>query len=488
MRRRLAQEQGIALVMALGTLIVLTISTIAVITYTSSNSRTARYQGARVNAYSLAEAGINEALSVLNQPTNNPMGTGLLAARTSTYSGGEASWSGTLNQDTATWTITSTGSARNPSGASQAKKTLTVNVRISPTVTTKLANPAWNYIYSFKANDGNPSTCEMTIRNSVNLATPLYVEGDLCIQQTAQITQGPHGTTLVARGRLSLANSNQNWVGTSGAPVTSAYIGNGCALQSNPIHNPCSSADNVFASTIGTTPPNPITPPTVNWDGWYNAAAPGPKFGCVAARSSASSTWPTFDNDTTRNKSVTTAWNLTPATAYDCWTSGGELKWDPPTKTLTVNGTAFIDGSAYIDNGYVNAYSGTGTLYLTGTFLLKNAKLCALVLANGSGCDTANWDPNQKALVIAANGNADNGLPSGDSIQLVSGYFQGGVYATNNVDIDTTSNIDGPIVGNIVILGQSVGTSFPFIEFFPAGAPGNEITYAQPLPPTGYDG
>src|SRR5207237_399490 len=131
---------------------------------------------------------------------------------------------------------------------------------------------------------------------------------------------------------------NQNWVGTSANKISAAYVANGCKLKNNAVHSPCSSADNVFATTIGTTPASPISPPTVLWDSWYNNAAPGPKFGCVASRSSTSSTWPTFDNDAARNFSVTTAWNLTPATAYDCWTDGGELAWNPTTKVLTVNG------------------------------------------------------------------------------------------------------------------------------------------------------
>jgi hypothetical protein len=474
--------------MALGILIVLSISTTAMLGYTSSGARTARYQETKTAVYSIAEGGINEALAVLNLSSNNALDATLLAQRTSTYDGGTATWSGTLNQQTAVWTITSTGSLKNPSGAAPVTKTLTVHVGVTPTLGQNLNNEAWNYIYAYKANDGNNTTCEMTIRNSVNLATPLYVEGDLCIQQTAQVTQGSHGTTVVVKGRAILANSHQNNIGTSASKITAAYFGAGCQLQNNAVHSPCSSADNVFATTIGTNPPAPVNPPVPDWDGWYNAAAPGPKFACVPGSSSASSTWPTFDNDTVRNKSVPTAFNLTPGTSYDCYTAGGELKWDPTTKTLTVSGTAFIDGSAYIDNGAVNKYSGMGTLYLSGTFLLKNSKLCALVIANGTACDTANWNPNQKALIIVADGNADNGIPVGDSVQLVSAYFQGGVYGTNNVDIDTTSNIDGPIVGLSVLLGQSVNTSFPFISFVPTGTPGNPVVYAQPLAPSDYDG
>jgi Tfp pilus assembly protein PilX len=492
MTRRLADERGIALVMALGILVVLSITAISVLAYTGDNARTARYQSARVTAYSLAEAGVNEALAVLNLPSNNALDDTLLPPTTSTYDGGTARWSGTLDEAAARWTVTSTGTVGNPSGAAPVTQTLTVHVPVVPSLTQAANNQAWNYIYSKKPNDGNPDTCEMTTTNSVVVSTPLFVEGDLCINQTSGVAQGPHGTTLVVKGRLHLANKNQNRVGTSAARISEVYVGNGCVLQNNPVHaTPCSDADNVFASKYDTVQPELGDPPVAEWDRWYDAAAPGPKFPCVPERSSAPSTWPRFDGDATMNNSVAPAVNLTPLTGYDCWTPGGELAWNPATRVLTANGTFFIDGSAYIQNDVkpaVFTYSGMGTIYLSGTFLLKNAKLCGVVLPDGSGCDTSSWNPNQKALIIATNHYGDNGLPNFDGIQLVSAYFQGGVYATYDVDVDTSSAIDGPIVGNVVSLGQSVSTSFPFVTFVPTGAPGGQIVYAQALAPTDFDG
>jgi Tfp pilus assembly protein PilX len=509
MRRRLAQENGIALVMALGLLIVLSISTMAMLTYTTDNARSVRYQGARVSAYTLAEAGVNEAVSVLNLPANNAIEPCLLldpappcnkTPRTSPYAGGTARWSGTFSKPAATWTITSTGTVSNPSGAAPVTKTLTVNVQVTPSLSQQANNQAWNYIYSKKPNDGNPDVCEMTITQSVKVSTPLFVEGDLCINNGAGVLQGPHGTTLVVKGRLHMANAQQDYIGATKQGnntivnrISEAYIGNGCILQNNPVHaSPCSDTDNVYATKYDTVQPNLGDAPVADFNAWYNGSAPGPKFPCVPEHSSAPSTWPAFEmGDTVRSNSVTPAVNLTPLTAYDCWTAAGELAWNPTTRVLTVNGTVYIDGSAYIQNDVkpaVYTYSGMGTLYLSGTFLLKNAILCAVLNSGGTACDTANWNPNVKALIIATDHWGDNGLPNFDGIQLVSGYFQGGVYATYDVDIDTSSSIDGPIVGNVVSLGQSVNTSFPFVSFVPNGAPGGQIVYAQPLPPTGYDG
>jgi hypothetical protein len=502
MRRRIADERGIALIMALGVLTVLSISTVALLTYTSDNVRNVRYGGSRVNAYSMAEAGIGQALAVLNLPANNAL-TSTLLPQVTTKADGSAcpspsssqcvTWWGTLDQQQAQWTVYATGQVPNPSGAAPVRKTLSVHVAITPTLSQTLNNQAWNYIYSAN-DDGNHSTCDMTIDQSVNVSTPLYVRGDLCVSNGGLITQGTHGTTLVVGGKLTLSNANQNFVGAtkSGSTltinrITAAYIGTGCVLANQAQHTPCDSTDNVYATTVGTAPPSAVAPPTVDWTGWYNAASPGPKFACVSG--SSSGTTPTFESagNTVFDKSVLTAWNLTPSAAdYDCWTPGGELAWNHTTKVLTVNGTIFIDGSAYIDGAGVISYTGEASLYLSGTFLLKNSSLCALI-ASGT-CDTANWNPNTKALVIVANGNGDNGVTAGDSIQLVSAYFQGGLFGTNAVDLLTSSNVDGPMVGSPVKLGQSVNTSFPFISFVPTGTPGNPTVYAQPLAPTGFDG
>jgi hypothetical protein len=77
---------------------------------------------------------------------------------------------------------------------------------------------------------------------------------------------------------------------------------------------------------------------------------------------------------------------------------------------------------------------------------------------------------------------------TGDSAQFVSATLQGAVYAAGNIEIGTTSNVDGPMVGYQVILGQSVTTSFPSITIVPEGMPSNPTAYAQVDPPSDYSG
>ena len=464
-------ERGIALVMALGFLVVVSIIVFSAIDYSTANGRTSRYNVARQQVDALAQAGVNNAEAVLSNPSNNALTSTLLPTTTTTYDGGTVTWSGTLNASTSTWTITSTGHANNPSGAATVTRTLTATILVSPTLTQPLNNQAWNYIYDW----GTGNTCDMSLANTVSVDSPLYVDGNLCMSNSATITKGP----LVVKGRVTM-NQTGNSIGSSGSYISDAHIGNGCNYRGT-VYNPCvvGASDHVYATVLDSSPPA-ISPPTIDFDGWYANANPGPKYPCDASQSSASNTWPVFENEATnptRNNSVPTSWNLTPGTSYDCRTNFGELGWNASTKVLTIRGVVYIDGSAYISNGLLNSYTGQGSLYLSGAFTMSvNSFLCALVTA--SACDTATWNPNTRLLVIVANG-------AGNSISLTqNGGYQGGLYASNTINIGNGFNVDGPLVAQTVSLGQSVGSSFPFINVVPQGTPGNPNTYAQPSAPS----
>jgi hypothetical protein len=233
-----------------------------------------------------------------------------------------------------------------------------------------------------------------------------------------------------------------------------------------------------------------------DWDPWYLNSNPGPYYPCLTQ----SGTPPTFDNDqgsaatpnvAKRNNSITTVQDLTPSTSYTCVGSAGALSWNATTKVLTANGTIFIDGSVQIQNGAVNTYTGSATIYVSGTLLIKNSSMCQAT--SGGTCTTTGWDPAQRMLVFVVNGNGSGGAPqsqvsAGDSVQLVSAYAQGALYATNAIDLGTTSQFDGPLDGQTVILGQSTSSSFPGLSFVPAGMPGNPEVYAQPQAPQLYAG
>jgi hypothetical protein len=358
---------------------------------------------------------------------------------------------------------------------------------VTPSLTQPANNLSWNYIWATRSGYG----CDMTIQQSVNVASPLYVEGNLCLQNTATIGSGP----LVVKGRL-IMEQKQNGVGTPSAKVNEVHLGDGCQYWTKKADVPCGGAsDNVYAKILDGTPP-PLVPPTANWDAWYLNGSPGPFYPCYTA---ATGSVPVLDNDqsasspsvATRDLSVATPFNLTPGTSYSCKTDAGELSWDAQARKLTIHGTVFIDGSAYVQNGAVNEYDGQGSLYLWGTFLIKNSLLCAVVDATGKACaPTSSWNPNAELMMIAAHGDgaATGQVPTGDSIQLVSSTFQGALYAQNAIDSDTTSQPIGPMIGSTINLGQSVSTTFPMITIIPTGMVSGSTIYAQAQTPRNFSG
>jgi hypothetical protein len=542
MLKRLRDESGIALVLALMVMFVLTIVTTSVIFYTTSNQHSSQLSLTRDGSYRLAEGGINNAMAVLGAPPdlvtgigNNALdpnvfcglptgGTDPIRSYTSTNpctikdtyvsANGYVIWSGTLASvfGTPTWKITSTGYIVNTNvagGNTYSTRTLTVNVTVHPTLTQPLNTPVWNYIYATKPASSPATTCDESITQSVVIASPFYVEGNLCLFNTASIISGP----LVVKGRLTMSNVSKNFVGTSSVPLSDAHILNGCTAAAT--HTPCDwngtstvqGLDNVYATTLDTSVPSGLTPPTPKWDNWYLNSNPGPYFPCLTISGLAPLNPLTFDNpvdlnvadtDTQKlafqNNNLATQ-DLTPGYDYRCQTNSGELSWNNTTKLLTIKGTVYIDGSVQIQNGAVNRYTGQGVIYLGGTLFMKNSSLCGAIY-NG-GCDlrplqsspAQGWDPNGALLCFVAKGVGTGGLVSaGDSAQFTSASFQGAVYAAGNIDIGTTSNVDGPLVGYQVILGQSTTTSFPSITIVPQGMPQNPTAYAQIDPPTGYSG
>jgi hypothetical protein len=473
---RLGNERGVALVMAIGIMTVLLIVGISAVQYATSGSRESGASSSSQGAFDLSEAGINNAMSVLDTPTNNALNPSLLPQTRTDYTNGYVLWGGTLDSAAAVWTVTSTGYVQSPNGGYHlwAHRTSKAQVVVTPTLTQPLNNPAWNYIYATRP--ATPGQCDEIVQQSVQISSPFYVNGNLCLQNTATVNAGP----LVVKGSLTLTQS-ANAVGSAAAPINEAHVAAGCQYKNNPFHNPCQGApDNVFAKAFDTSP-TLLAAPVVYWDSWFQNSSPGPFYPCITQ----SGTPPVFDNEATpaRNNSVGAAFNLTPTASYTCKTAGGELSWNASTRTLTVSGTIFIDGSAYIQNGSVNSYNGQATLYLSGTFLMKNSKLCAGLSADGSTCDMAHWNPNTELLCVVANGSGGQ-VNSWDSVQFVSSTYQGAVYATKSIDSDTTAVVDGPMVGDQVNLGQSVNTSFPTIQIVPVGMPSNPVVYAQPNPPT----
>jgi len=572
--RLLRRQDGISLVMAIGILGVLTISGTTLVYYSNTNARSAEFSQDNSSAYDLAEAGINEMVAVLSKPENNALKGDLLPSTTRTYDAGAVAWSGTLNQATQTWALSSTGTIKNPTGATRdVTRTLTAKVPVVPSVAQPLNNPAWNYMFSTRT--GNP--CDQYVSNNVAGASRFYVNGNLCLNNNANLSP----TALVVHGNLDLENNASVGANTSMSTRTEASVGGWCQYGpgtgggSGGVGSCTGDQDariiyskrNGPSYVIGVNPSPPtIAQPAADFANWYENALPGPFQACTTV----SGVPPVFDtNYPARDNNVGTV-NLTPAASYTCrvgpaaatdsttlagaitssaaslsvasatgfptigqftikvdneymivtagnntttWTvtraqqgtvavahsanapvshidpATGELSWNNTTKTLTVSGTIYIDGSAKIDNAVTNQYNGQATLYLSGAFYLSG-KLCGGV--SGGNCDFANWNPNTEMLTIVAEGAGGAGglVPAGDSVLITNNSsFQGALFATNAVEFSNNSYSDGPIVASHIILANNVSTqAFAPVTTVPVGMPGNPAVYAQPNPPQLYSG
>jgi hypothetical protein len=174
--------------------------------FSASNGRAAQASKGQGNAYDLAEAGINEALAILNGALT-PMQSNLLPSTVRTYPTGTATFSGALSGTT--WTITSTGAVKNPSGAADLKRTLTRTVTVYG-IASGASVSAWSRMYQDSA-----SSC-LTITD-VTITMPISTRGNMCLEGSAKITGSE--TTVDVGGNVVMSN------GSSGSPEENAGAG-----------------------------------------------------------------------------------------------------------------------------------------------------------------------------------------------------------------------------------------------------------------------
>jgi hypothetical protein len=564
MRQLLSKQDGIALIMVIGILAVLTIAGSTMMFYTTSSTRNVGRSKADEATFSLSEAALNNAMSVLANPANNALDPDVLpwteaTASSLTYENGTAKWYGTLDRAAAVWTVTAIGLYTNPAGPGlpPLRRSLTARVPISPTYTQPLNNPAWDYMYS----TGTGNACDETLNNNVSGNARMYVAGNLCIGNNA----GTSISALIVAGNLDVFNQGNIGAGTSMSTRVETYVGGNCRYSVG-AWGVCSGdqdARHIYSklsngTTIGVNHSPPlIAAPVADFVKWYENAIPGPSQPCTTS----SGTPPTFDTNYPARDNNVGIVDLTPASSYSCrvgpgasttlasagginaaqttinvtsatgfplsafririddelmnvtggfgtttWTvsrgvnsttatthasgqsitwddadTSGELSWNAATKTLTVKGTIYIDGSAKVANGALTMYNGQAAIYLSGTFYL-DGKLCGG--AAGSNCDFASWNPNTEMLMIVANGIGGQVNPA-NSIQVQNnGQFEGGLFGTYKVEFGNNAFSDGPVMGSEIILANNTVTnSFPTVTTVPAGMPANKDVYAQPNPP-----
>ena len=241
LRQMLGQERGFALVIALAVTFVFSMTVVTVIEAATSNTRSSDRSKGRISAYSLAEAGINNAASILTKsnaydphvlhpqgtyaqqdcasPPANPVGAASLgdtcSAYSWTYDGGTTTMWGWLDTNTYNWTITSTGSVRNAFGGAPTTRTLVATVHIRAQASQQNSSLPGT---TSSSRTRRPNVCNVTLDQTTALSSSLYVEGNLCFKNSAGVSEpqtGPIRSCSRYEGRLVWLSGASKGVGNT---------------------------------------------------------------------------------------------------------------------------------------------------------------------------------------------------------------------------------------------------------------------------------
>jgi hypothetical protein len=448
MRRRLRDESGLALVMAVGILAVLMVTGSTVVYLAGKNAQSAEYSNDDAKALNLGEAGMNYARAILWNAADPTVSTSVPTG-TLTLEGGTVTYSGTYDSVGKIWTLTGTGTYTNPTGGSAPiSRTATSQVQVT---TSSTFEAAWGYLFA-----DTTSLCTL-LKNTISIDAPVYVRGDLCMENSAVI----RSELVRVRGKVDIKDSAS--IGTAADTVDQVEIGSGCRYGGSGSYvSPCGTSQKVYRVAFSNAPPN-ILKPTLDLAHWYTNAKPGPSQGCTTGSFPGS-----FDNGGGLNRSNSTTY-LFPGSAYDCRvmsgaTQLGRIAYTPGNPgTFIIDGVVFFDGKIELQGNKNVVYQGRGSIYASDEIKIQSA----LTLCGITGC-TSSWDPNTNLLAFV-------GGSTGDSSILVENNttFQGAFYASNDYFQKNDTNVCGPVIAQeLKIENGTTNCYIPFSTLAP-GMPGS---------------
>jgi len=472
-RKRVSDESGFALVLALAVIIALGASVTLVAYYATANFHSANQSKGAQTALSLAEAGLNLAYSTLENAPNPSMASAVSPAPVADtpMPGGFVSFYGSYDEANKTWTLTGVGKAIdvNHPGALVVRYAHGRAQVGTATVGSK-NNAVWNYVYA-----DSTSTCT-TIGNSVNVSVPFYVKGNLCMSNSAIVTS----YALQVGGTVTMSSS-QNSIGSASAPLHEAHIGGGCSTDGVHYVSPCTATQRVWAGILDADP-IPLAKPPVDLVGTANSAPLGPAHGCTVG----SLPWGGFDNDSNpQNISLGTIDLVPKGVTYDCKAldaSGnvvGELGWDG--STLTIAGTIYLDANLSFGQQNHVVYKGKATIYASGSISIgQQTTICGAV-----DCGT-DWDTSKNLLAwVAGQQCAANGSET-DSMNIQNySTFQGAIYTVCDYREGNNATVWGPIVSRQVYLNNSTTNFYVPIGTLLPGMPSQDEQVQTIVPEPG---
>ena len=383
-RKRLSNESGLALVLALIVVAALSVATASMIMLVTSNQTAVGRDRQEERAFNIAEAGLNEAVSYLS--TQDTLSISSVAATDYNLDNGSGQWWATKTASTSTvdtWTLyaqaTSGSAKRKVSVKLAANKSTPHHADVRQLGQGVLRRRSRQLRDHERYRDGQP--LRLRRRQPLPEREPADHRAHACEPEP-----------LPLRRRPGPADGGPSQIGTVAAPIAQADIVNGCLV--NGTAKICSNAaqSRVYANSYISTAQS-LTKPPLDAAGTY---AGGDWNHPVCSTGSF-----TFDGNGTRDSSVGSI-TLLPGSAYNCTvykTSShvagnemGTLSWNPATKALAASGILYLDGNLVMSGGNAN-FTGTGTIFVNGRVAISgNMTICGPGAAvSGSTC-TGTWN------------------------------------------------------------------------------------------------
>ena len=325
---------------------------------------------------------------------------------------------------------------------------------------------AWGYgAYSSGAAQVSTS-CNITMSGTVTISQPVYIPGNLCMSGTANITQNASNNVTALRqrhalrlGELVRRHDDEEDLDRHGRSVQVRQLG--LQLQRRERREPPHLREHVPEHRA--RDPEADDQPGRALPG----GDPGPMHPCsVAAGSTAATTWPKFDTNTTRDGSLGTVgtgggdssvssgspkWSPWPqlwnSVNYICKSAtGGEIDWNASTHTFTLhNSTVFFDGTLNFGGADYVLYSGKGNIYFNNTVTIGNGSYFCTTAA----CSNTGWNMANDIILLAAGNNGTVPTTCGYTFTFSgSGIYQGIAYANGCVSEGGSAQVEGPAVAD----------------------------------------
>ena len=471
-------EDGIALILSVIVMLVLTISVAGTITAVTANEHAFGRDRQTNRALNIAEAGMNAGVAAVKAL---PATATSLSPASGTTDNGSWSYSVTRAQDSTNpdlylWTITSTGVSPdgNVSRIVSTKVTETVTHNSSSTTTTVPASPS--YAYGFFLGDPNSDCVTLGGGNSFagNGALKVDVYRPRVALPSGQRSHPParghSGTLSLYVGKKYKYQGNNPTVGTSAAKIKQATVVGGCYKNNSSVVCSSSANSHIFANAYSSTQ-NDMTKPTIDTAGMPTRGQDRPR-GAMTIRPTRGmprtmSSYPSgYTADSVQERHVRQrrhpehergTVDLLAFANFDCRYYGsdgtllGRLKWTNGSPgALIVYGNVFIDGNLTAPGQEYAVYTGRGNLYVNGVVTLAGQAMICASPKSGSPC-LGNYDPNTNLLeLVAVNaGNAPNafsmtGQETFEGVAFMNGNFmEAGNGTTNGAVIADTASVSG---------------------------------------------